>query len=208
MCPGSESLTPLVITDKFIASTITSTFADAMLLDSDYKILSVGKDLSVLFGSNDLKLEGENINTLAIEGDVVSRLRELMKQGYFKEQLFHLDLGKKKSVPLGIAGFSVGVASEPKNLTVLRIRSLGEIQQIAQSVTRKAEQLENFIYRSSHDLCGPVATIRGLVNLSRIRKNDAEVDMLFEYISQHAEILNTRLRELERWAEFYDSRSQ
>ena len=60
----------------------------------------------------------------------------------------------------------------------------------------KKRELDNFIYRAAHDLRGPLATIKGLVNLLRIRKSDIEVDELTNLIDVHAEKLDDRLFKL------------
>jgi nitrogen-specific signal transduction histidine kinase len=203
----NKLITQSVITEKLAASLITSTFTDAMLLDQDFNIVSISKELACLFGCHDSRLEGASIRMLSDQSDIQSRLHELIQPGFFKEELFDLKLGTGKSIPVGITGFRLGLISDLIQFIVLRLRNLDEIQSLTRSLSHKAEQVEDFIYRSSHELCGPVATIKGLVNLSKLPADDIDVNMLFDHISRHADVLNKRLRELERWTSLYDDKS-
>jgi signal transduction histidine kinase len=63
--------------------------------------------------------------------------------------------------------------------------------------------IDQFIYRASHDLRGPLATMRGLVNLLKLRKDETEIDRLIELIDIHAQKLDDRLFQL-----FYFSSAQ
>jgi light-regulated signal transduction histidine kinase (bacteriophytochrome) len=65
---------------------------------------------------------------------------------------------------------------------------------ISGNLTRQL--VDDFIYRSAHDLRGPLATILGLVNLLRMRKDESEVDRFVDLIDAHARKLDERLHQL------------
>jgi signal transduction histidine kinase len=80
------------------------------------------------------------------------------------------------------------------------LRISGKI--VSGSLTRKL--IDDFIYRSAHDLRGPLATIQGLVNLLRMRKDDSEVDRFVDLIDTHAKKLDERLHHLVYFAQSED----
>ncbi|HEU5290610.1 MAG TPA: hypothetical protein VFU05_08220, partial [Cyclobacteriaceae bacterium] len=67
---------------------------------------------------------------------------------------------------------------------------------LKQQLQAKKVELDNFIYRAGHDLRGPLATIKGLINILKIRENNDEVDRLVQLIDAHANTLDERLFQL------------
>jgi light-regulated signal transduction histidine kinase (bacteriophytochrome) len=72
-----------------------------------------------------------------------------------------------------------------------KLRVTNHVQMI---ITR--QHFDDFIYRSAHDLRGPLATIQGLVNLLKMRKDDDDVDRFVDLIDAHARKLDERLHQL------------
>lgn len=57
-------------------------------------------------------------------------------------------------------------------------------------------EVDQFIYRTAHDLRGPLATIKGLINLMKIRENNEELDHFVTLLETHANLLDERLFQL------------
>lgn len=55
------------------------------------------------------------------------------------------------------------------------------------------KEVDNFIYHAAHELRGPLATIRGLINLVKIRQSNDELERLIQLIDSHANKLDERL---------------
>lgn len=55
------------------------------------------------------------------------------------------------------------------------------------------KEIDNFIYYAAHELRGPLATIRGLINLVKIRQSNDELERLIQLIDSHATKLDERL---------------
>jgi light-regulated signal transduction histidine kinase (bacteriophytochrome) len=73
------------------------------------------------------------------------------------------------------------------------------MDQIA-SLNRKLEQINiefnEFIYRTSHDVRGPIATIKGLTNVAKLESKCPELDIYFDLISKVANRLDLILEHL------------
>jgi light-regulated signal transduction histidine kinase (bacteriophytochrome) len=79
---------------------------------------------------------------------------------------------------------------------ILKIKNLDELDLVNKQLLLKKAELEDFIYRISHDLRGPLATIRGLVNLIRVRRDDVELESLIGMMVERTEKLDQRLSQL------------
>jgi len=53
----------------------------------------------------------------------------------------------------------------------------------------KKAELEDFICRTSRDLRGPLATLRGLINLIRVRKDNNELELLIGMMGERTDKL-------------------
>lgn len=71
------------------------------------------------------------------------------------------------------------------------ISPLKEYERLLQSKFRELQkvnqELDEFIYRASHDLKGPVATLKGLINLGEVQSMDNQILKGFEYSIQKLE---------------------
>ena len=63
-------------------------------------------------------------------------------------------------------------------------------------------EIDKFIYRAAHDLRGPSATIKGLIDLIQIRENNDELDRLIQLVDSHANVLDEKLFQLSYMAQY------
>jgi len=70
------------------------------------------------------------------------------------------------------------------------------VKKVFDSKHNRNSDFENFVYQSAHQLRGPLATIKGLINLIKIRKNDDELERFIQLIDLHARKLDERLYQL------------
>jgi len=57
-------------------------------------------------------------------------------------------------------------------------------------LTKSRKELNNFLYKTSHDIRGPIATLMGLTNLTRLEYPNENVDFFLRKIDSTAEHLN------------------
>jgi light-regulated signal transduction histidine kinase (bacteriophytochrome) len=95
-----------------------------------------------------------------------------------------------------LTGFYLGLISDLNGSIILKIKNVDELDQVNQQLLLKKAELEDFIYRTAHDLRGPLATIRGLVNLIKARKDNDELELLIAMMSERTDKLNERLSHL------------
>ena len=137
---------------------------------------------------------------MAGEFNLVEDVSQLLKNGYFQGQCFALRNSKGKKFKAKLSGVCLGLISDFNEFTILSVKDLNPTFKLIRKLRTKEAILENLVYRASHDLRGPIATILGLVNVSKVRKDNDEIDMLLDLIGVHTKLLDQRLKTLVRKA--------
>lgn len=103
---------------------------------------------------------------------------------------FYATIGKRTEVLKGIIRLLIGRVKETNNLMQ------EGFQKREEKIEKVSEELEIFLYRSSHNLRRPITTIYGLIELMKIDKSDGMVDYVLEHIKQTATDMDTMLHKL------------
>ncbi|MBC7920032.1 MAG: PAS domain S-box protein [Ferruginibacter sp.] len=86
-----------------------------------------------------------------------------------------------------------------RNETVGSLVTLVDItdrKRAEEKLQRVNQELKTFIYRASHDLRGPLASVLGLTNLAQMQVNDGEALKFFDYIRTSVSKLDRTLKAL------------
>ena len=86
-----------------------------------------------------------------------------------------------------------------RNETVGSLVTLVDItdrKRAEEKLQRVNQELKTFIYRASHDLRGPLASVLGLTNLAQMQVNDGEALKFFDYIRVSVSKLDRTLKAL------------
>ena len=172
-------------------------FPDAIILDMQYTILSVSSSILTLLKYSEGELVGKKITALAPQTpDLEANLRSLLSDGHFHDFNVSLQAGCKRTVLATLSGFNFHLLSSTGDCIVLKINSMEELHRAHFLLQQKTAELDYYLYRASHDLRGPIASIQGIVNLANLRKDDSEVNLFFDLISINIEQLDQELRKL------------
>ena len=96
----------------------------------------------------------------------------------------------------------MGLISDINNKIILIVRRPQLVSTTRYPENTKIE-IDKFIYRAAHDLRGPLATIKGLIDLIKIRENNDELDRLIQLVDSHANVLDERLFQLGYMAQYF-----
>lgn len=89
------------------------------------------------------------------------------------------------------------------NLEKLVELRTSELKQAMQKLIETDEGLNMFLYRSSHDLRGPITTLQGLARLAKIENRQQDVDHYFDKILQSCEHMLRVLKKLNETNEVF-----
>jgi hypothetical protein len=121
-------------------------------------------------------------------------LESELSKGFFDNVVATLK-GKERSVDCTISGFYMGLISDINDVTILKIKPVNEANTLSNQLETSRNELDEFVYRTTHDLRGPLATMRGLINLMKMEEQSASESMqhLIGLLDIHAGKLDERL---------------
>lgn len=191
-----KELSSLIISMEEVIGKLNSFFTDSIILRMDYTIQALGCEVESLTEFSSGELSGQAFSKICADHDSWMKIKTELKQGYFADVTTSFLTRENKSVSVSISGFYLGLISDINGYIILKIKLLEDNAFLKKELVTKKRELDTFIYRAAHDLRGPLATIKGLVNLLKIRQGDHEVDELLGLIEIHANKLDDRLFKL------------
>ena len=189
-------ISELVISMEDVIEKLNAILSDSIILRADFTIESLSSSLETLTGFTPNELTGKKFDSLCTEKNLNATLRDRLKQGYFENLSTCLVTKSHTRIRISISGFYLGLISEINGFIILKIKPVEDILHLKKELSSQRQELDSFIYRTAHDLRGPLATIKGLVNLLKLRKDNEEVDELTMLIEVHANKLDDRLFKL------------
>lgn len=191
-----SDISTLVLSMSEIMRKLNSILADSVILDLNMDIAALGQDVEELIGVETGEISGRSFGSICADSDVLERLRVNLQAGYFVDMDANLWTSNGETCKAALSGFYLGLISDINGYIILKIKLKEDNSILKKELFTKKRELDTFIYRTAHDLRGPLATIKGLVNLLKIRKTDLEVDKLTSLIEVHADKLDDRLFKL------------
>lgn len=191
-----QELTSLIISMDEVIGKLNSFFTDSVILRLDHTIQAVGSEVEQLTGFTSGALAGQPFARMCADEAFRKSLDTELRSGCFTDSVTTFLLKDNQPVSVCISGFYLGLISDINGYIILKVKLFENSASLKQELVTKKLELDTFIYRAAHDLRGPLATIKGLVNLMRIRQGDNEVDELNELIEVHANKLDDRLFKL------------
>ena len=185
-----------VLTREFVASKLSLIFEDSIILNSKLVIVAASQCAADLFKCSTVELVDRSLNFLTKDADLASEVGYLLRNGYFRGHCFELMDKRGKVFSAKVSGIYLGLISDFNEFIILTVKDMNPTYKLIKKLKTKEAILENLVYRASHDLRGPIATVLGLVNLAKMRQDDSEIDKLFELIATHSKLLDQRLNTL------------
>ena len=157
---------------------LNSILKDSIILRMDFSIEALGSEIEELIDFTTPELSGRPLQSICERHDLPVEIKERLEGGFFDNISANLLSKYGERVEVVISGFYLGLISDINGYVVLKIKVSENVTHLKRELVLKNTELDSFIYRTAHDLRGPLATIKGLVNLIKIRKDNCEVDEL------------------------------
>jgi PAS domain S-box-containing protein len=194
-------ITRQVISDEDIRLRIASLFPDSVIVDSQFRFISVSQNILNALGYSLNDLYKKSISILSHESDLSLLTEKKLRAGYFEETRINVRTRYGRVISYGVSGFYLGLIADMNGMIILKFKNLDEINLVHEMLEAKTLELDSFVYLSSHALRGPLATIKGLVNLARLSKDPEEMNFLIQQIDLFSEKLDEHLHKLIFFAE-------
>ena len=187
-------ITYRLISESTIQKNLTAIFTDAIIVDDKFFIAAISDSITKMTGFEASDLIGKPLDHLSPSSSLQEALKKALING-FCDQGTTASIKTKGfgTISCQITGFYLGLISDFSGFIVLRVKQLDEINQLNIQLETSRNELDEFVYRASHDLRGPLATMRGLINLMKLKPPMEEMLNLVEMIDLHAIKMDDRL---------------
>ena len=196
MINRTTDITGAIICPKDINHRIASIFPDSAILDLQFNIVGISQNILEATGYTRDYIIGKQVTIFSGNSDFKVRLRSWLRPGYFGEQTIEMRCMNGETRSYSISGFYMGLIADVNGLIVVKFKNLEEAHQAKRELVAKTQELDDFIYASSHSLRGPLATMKGLINLANATQNHAEIAFLVQQLGVFADKLDDKLHRL------------
>jgi nitrogen-specific signal transduction histidine kinase len=170
-------------------------FPEYIILDNDYSIRLAGRNIEELLNYKYGALQNKSINVISYKDDLKSSFMIQIAENFFEWRSYLLKNRNEESVQVEICGFRMSEMKTNLSSMVMRIRvSRNHLE------STSIPELDKLTYWMAHNLRGPLATLQGLINLARTRKDNHEIETFLNYMSTHAQRLDEKIQQMVRIA--------
>ena len=186
---------PFLIGVDNIQEMLPEILMDSIVLNNRFIIKGINQNVLDLLGYQRQDLFEKDINGLAEDKGLIESLQKDLATGFSGEKRYVLLTKTRAKIVVCISGFCLGLISNINNKIILVVRKT-QVALAPDHAENDKGEIGKFIYRAAHDLRCPLAEIKGLIDLMKIRKNNDELDRLIQLVDSHANVLDEGLLQL------------
>ncbi len=165
-----------------------------VMLDDTGKVLLVNQGFEKMFGFSQNELTGKSLNEFIVPLDLKEEGNDLDSL-ISSKQLVRLESARvrKDGRKLFVIIYGVPIMMEDKTIGIFgSYVDITEQKGVEEELKVRNAELDNFVYKVSHDLRAPLSSVLGLVNLASLKGND---DNLADYIK----IIGQKVKQLDNF---------
>ena len=173
----AEELQTTTVSKDYLGRIYKGVVDMLIVIGPDNVIHQVNTTVCKLLNFKEEQLIGEPISKIfqKKEAKFLNKINEeLDKKGhaYNIERTFKTKKGKL--IPVSISGSLLYASDGSIDGKLFIAKDISKMKKTTEQLKRKNEELNTFIYRVSHDIKGPLASIIGLLNLAKDDSEDAD----------------------------------
>jgi hypothetical protein len=194
---GRELKVNVVVPEAEFCHELLGVFKDAILVDDSMDMIFVSGNLLDRLEFTQEEVRGKGVNYLTRDFNLKRSLQQDLLTGDIQDKYVPFYSKSNLSILMVVTGFKAAVVGRSKDYyKIIRVSEVPHLERVDHEIETKRAELDQFIYRTAHDLRGPIATIRGLINLQRIRPDEFTTPQFADLVGQYAEDLDQKLCKL------------
>lgn len=157
-----------------------------VLLDENGKVLLVNRGFNEMFGYELIELRGKNLNDFIVPENLRHEGIDLNNLIAANNPISIETVRKHRSGKLiNVILYGVPVTLEDKTIGIYGVYvDISDRKKIEEELKIRNAELDNFVYKVSHDLRAPLSSVLGLVNLARLPGNTDDPRMYIKIIGE------------------------
>ena len=157
-----------------------------VMLDETGKVVLINDGFEKMFGYTRQELVGNVLNQFIVPHDLKEEGNDLDSLISAK-QVIRIDTfrTKKDGTKMSVIVYGVPIQLEDKTIGIFgSYVDITEQKKTEEELKIRNAELDNFVYKVSHDLRAPLSSVLGLVNLAQLDGNDDSLDEYIKIIGQ------------------------
>ncbi|MFN3840822.1 MAG: sensor histidine kinase [Cyclobacteriaceae bacterium] len=165
-----------------------------VMLDVNGKVLLINRGFNEMFGYELIELRGKNLNDFIVPEKLQNEGIDLNNLIASNNLISVETVRKHKAGKLvNVILYGVPVTLDDKAIGIYGVYvDISERKMIEEELKTRNTELDNFVYKVSHDLRAPLSSVLGLVNLAKLPGN---TDDLLGYI----EVIGKKIQDLDHF---------
>jgi len=168
------------------------------MLDDKGNVVRVNKGFEEMFGYSLKELKGNGLNQFIVPDELEAEGNDLNSL-ISTYQVVRIESVRKRKdqTLLTVIIYGVPVHMDDKTIGIFGVYvDITERKKVEEELKVRNTELDNFVYKVSHDLRAPLSSILGLVNLSQMPNNDDNPHMYIDLIGQKVEQLDNFINDV------------
>ncbi|MEP2773833.1 MAG: PAS domain S-box protein [Fulvivirga sp.] len=169
-----------------------------VMLDEKHEVLQMNKGFENIFGYSKEEIIGNRLNNIIVpkELDVEAMNINTLTTSGKVGKLESYRLNKKgKKIPVLIYGVPVSLDNETIGIYGIYV-DMTERKKAEQELKIRNSELDNFVYKVSHDLRAPLSSILGLVHLANHEENEDDIRDYIGFIEERVQQLDSFINDV------------
>jgi PAS domain S-box-containing protein len=169
-----------------------------VLLDIESKVSNLNKGFEAIFGYGLHELQGNSLTDFIIAPELMEEAEQLNSSAFegeidFIESYRYSKSGEKVHTII----YALPVMESKKVIGIYCIYiDIGQRIKAEEELKTRNLELDNFVYKVSHDLRAPLASILGLINLTKLEETKDEQDYYIELMEGQVNKLDHFIRDI------------
>lgn len=159
-----------------------------VMLGPDGKVVQINKGFQEMFGYDQGALQHKKLETFIVPKELEEEGSDLnsIVSGYNVVRLETIRINKEGE-QLSVIIYGVPVRFEDETIGIFGLYvDITERKKVEEELKIRNSELDNFVYKVSHDLRAPLSSILGIVNLAKLPNNTDSLDQYLEIVGRKA----------------------
>jgi len=156
------------------------------MLDNEGRVAQVNPGFEKMFGYSFDELKGQELNQTIVPDSLESEGNDLNTL-ISTQQVVRIETKRKHKdgAMLSVIIYGLPVHFEDKTIGIFGVYvDITEQKKVEEELKVRNTELDNFVYKVSHDLRAPLSSVLGLINLARLPGNDDNLKDYFGVIEK------------------------
>ena len=194
----NKAITELARSRELLNQLFENSPMGIVLLDDEFMVTNLNKGFERIFGYNLEDLNGKSLMDFIVSPELLEEASGL-NESAIKGKIDHIESYRynKEGEKIHVLIYALPVMEEDKHIGIYGIYiDIGQRVNAEEELMTRNLELDNFVYKVSHDLRAPLASILGLINLTKLEETKDDQAHYIELMEGQVNKLDYFIRDI------------